>query len=60
VMQSVLREQTELYRDKAEQAAQLLTNGDKSRNSELDARELAAWTMVASMILNLDETLTKS
>jgi hypothetical protein len=60
VMRSVLREQTELYKDKVEQAKQLLTIGDKSWNGKLDACELATWTMIASMILNLDETLTKS
>ncbi|MBI2481277.1 MAG: DUF1553 domain-containing protein, partial [Planctomycetia bacterium] len=60
VMHAVLREQTELYQDKSEQAKQLLTNGDQSWNSELDACELAAWTMIASMVLNLDETVTKS
>ena len=60
VMQSILREQKELYRDKVDQAKQLLSNGDRNWNSELDACELAAWTMLSSMILNLDETVTKS
>ena len=60
VMKSVLREQADLYKGQEEQAKQLLSNGDKSWNSELDACELAAWTMFASMILNLDETVTKS
>jgi hypothetical protein len=37
----------------------LLGVGEASRDDQLDAAELAAWTMVASVILNLDETLTK-
>ena len=33
--------------------------GESPRDERLDAAELAAWTTVASMILNLDETITK-
>ncbi len=37
----------------------LLAIGESKRNETLDPAELAAWTMVASTILNLDETVTK-
>jgi hypothetical protein len=40
-------------------AKKLLSVGEKPRNPELDASELAAWTMVTSMVMNLDETITK-
>ena len=40
-------------------AQKLLAVGEAPRNEKLDPAELAAWTMVASMILNLDETVTK-
>ena len=40
-------------------AAKLLAVGESPRDASLDAAEVAAWTMVASAILNLDETLTK-
>ena len=32
---------------------------EKTVEAELDPAELAAWTVIASMILNLDETLTR-
>jgi hypothetical protein len=41
-------------------AAQELVNvGEKKRNVSIPPAELAAWTMVASEMLNLDETVTK-
>ena len=40
-------------------AVRLIDVGESGRDSRLDAAELAAWTMVASAILNLDETITK-
>jgi hypothetical protein len=40
-------------------AEQLVTVGEKKRNPSIPAPELAAWTMVASEMLNLDETITK-
>ncbi|WP_437230924.1 DUF1553 domain-containing protein [Planctomicrobium sp. SH661] len=40
-------------------AEQLLAIGQSPRNSELAPADLAAWTVVCSMILNLDETISK-
>jgi hypothetical protein len=40
-------------------AVRLVDVGESGRDSRLDAAELAAWTTVASAILNLDETITK-
>jgi len=40
-------------------ATELITIGDSKADSSLDAPELAAWTIIASQILNLDETLNK-
>jgi hypothetical protein len=40
-------------------AKKLLAAGESPRDEKLDASELAAYTTVASMILNLDETITK-
>jgi hypothetical protein len=37
----------------------LLAVGESPRDEKLDAPELAAWTMVATTVLNLDETVTK-
>ncbi len=40
-------------------ATKLLTVGESPRNEQLRATELAAWSAVANVILNLDETVTK-
>ncbi len=52
------KQQTRYRADRAA-AAKLLANGEAKRNDNLDPAELAAWTNVASTILNLDETVTK-
>ncbi|MFO0911269.1 MAG: DUF1549 and DUF1553 domain-containing protein, partial [Isosphaeraceae bacterium] len=60
----VLREvlSTDLARFKAEPAAarKLLSVGESPRKESLDPVEHAAWTTVASVILNLDEVLNKN
>jgi hypothetical protein len=33
--------------------------GESARDPKVDVAELAAWTTVASAVLNLDETITK-
>lgn len=40
-------------------ATQLLSVGNSQVDSTIDAAELAAWTSVASILLNLDETISK-
>jgi hypothetical protein len=47
------------YRRDSTAAAQLLKQGDSPPEASLDPVELAAYTGVASLILNLDETVTK-
>ena len=47
------------FRQHRDEAAALLTVGASKSNQSQDPQELAAWTTVASMILNLDETITK-
>ncbi len=41
------------------EAARLLSVGEKRRNEKLNASELAGYTMVVSLILNLDEVVMK-
>jgi hypothetical protein len=41
-------------------ADKLLAVGDSPRDPQLDVAELAAWTALASIVLNLDETITKN
>ena len=53
------QEELEYFKQQPEGAKQLLSVGESKRDEKLDAAEHAAWTIVASMIFNLDETLTK-
>jgi hypothetical protein len=41
-------------------AEKLLAVGESPRDPQLDVAELAAWTTIASIVLNLDETITKN
>ncbi|QEG01712.1 Planctomycete cytochrome C [Stieleria maiorica] len=47
------------YRSNRDQAEQLVAHGDAAIADDLDAAELAAWTSVARVILNLHETITR-
>lgn len=47
------------YRTQPKEAAALLAQGESKRDASIDAAEHAAWTTVASMILNLDAAVTK-
>ncbi|MBX9791851.1 MAG: PSD1 and planctomycete cytochrome C domain-containing protein [Pirellulales bacterium] len=59
VLTALFDEQLAKYRAAPALAEQLLTVGEAPRNAELDATELAAWSIVSSVLLNLDETVTK-
>jgi hypothetical protein len=47
------------YRQSPSDAAQLLTVGESKPDAKLDVPTLAAYTMVANELMNLDETLNK-
>ncbi len=47
------------FRSDPAAAAKLLTAGESPRDESLDVGELAAWTMVMHLLLNLSETVTK-
>lgn len=47
------------FRNDAAGAAKLLETGERPRDTSLDVVEHAAMTMTASLLLNLDETLSK-
>jgi hypothetical protein len=59
VLRRIFEAQVAEYRKDAKKALKLLSAGEAKRDEKLDAAELAAWTIVASAILNLDETVTK-
>jgi len=48
------------YQKDVEAAKQLVAAGDEEPPNGEDAGPLAAWTMVANLVLNLDETLCKN
>ena len=58
-LHSVLLHFRARYADAPEDASQLLEVGESPVASELDPAELAAWTVLASSILNLHETFTQ-
>jgi hypothetical protein len=56
---ALLHDEKTGYAADEEMAIALLSVGETKRNESLSAAEHAAWTIVASAILNLDETLNK-
>jgi mono/diheme cytochrome c family protein len=60
VLKEALNHYLAKYEKDAEAAKKLLSVGESSANETLDPSELAAYTMVASLLLNLDETLNKN
>ncbi len=59
VLLSVFNVQLARFRENQSAAVELVQVGESVPNQQLDTQELAAWTTVASIILNLDETITK-
>ena len=59
VLRNIERQEITHYRQDKNAAEKLLHVGESPVDPKFDTGELAAWTTVASMILNLDETITK-
>jgi hypothetical protein len=59
VLRDALRRFQDHYRNDSPAAVELLNQGDSLWNRSLDPAELAAYTGVASLILNLDELVTR-
>jgi cytochrome c553 len=59
VVKKALDHHLKYYLGKPEFADQLLKVGESPLDSTIANNELAAWTLIASQIFNLDETLTK-
>jgi hypothetical protein len=59
VLRKIFAKQVEVYQSNNKAAAELLAVGESPRDEKLPVPELAAWTTVASTILNLDETVSK-
>jgi hypothetical protein len=59
ILTGMAKRQLARYTNDPQAALALLHNGESPFDPQLRKPELAAWTMVASSILNLDETVTK-
>ena len=60
VIQRILDIQHARFQQAPEQATEFLAVGQSPRDSTIAPAEHAAWAVVAQMILNLDETLTRN
>ena len=59
VLLKSLAAQLETFKTKSDDAKRLLAIGERRNNPKLKPEELAAYSTVASLILNLDEAITK-
>ena len=59
LLTTTLHRQRDRFETTPAEATKLLAQGDSPRDEKLHATELAAYTLVASTILNLDEAVTK-
>ena len=59
VLRELERTESAEYRQNKDAAKKLIGVGEDKADAKLDPSELAAWTTVASTILNLDETITR-
>jgi hypothetical protein len=59
VLLQLARQELAAYRRDKTSALKLISVGEAKPNPKLDPAELAAWTTVASTILNMDQTITK-
>ena len=47
------------FKAKPDEAKKLISYGESKPDAKADATELAAWTMLANQVMNLDEVLNK-
>ena len=59
-MRELLDQHLEIYRGDAKAAEELLKTGLAPVPTDVSTAELAAWTHVARVLLNLHETITRS
>jgi hypothetical protein len=59
VVEASLKDLSDYYAAHAEDAQKLVTVGESKPDASLNVPALAAWTMLANQLMNLDEVLTK-
>ena len=60
VIEAALKENLARFSDKPDEASKLVEFGESKPDEELSKQELAADTLVANLLLNLDECVTKN
>ena len=60
LLDRALAAQRARFRNESEAARKLLEVGESRPTHDLPAGEFAAWTLVANLLLNLDETLNRN
>jgi mono/diheme cytochrome c family protein len=60
LLADALKTQLQHFAAVPEEAAKVIANGESKPRAKLAAPEFAAWTMVANLLLNLDETVTRN
>jgi hypothetical protein len=60
VLSRLYQKERDHYAAHKDAAQKLITIGESKPDTRFEPAELAAWTMVASTILNMDETVTKN
>jgi hypothetical protein len=58
-LERIYHQQLQNFRQDKEAAEALISVGESPRPTDLDVSELAAWTAIGNILLNLDETITK-
>jgi hypothetical protein len=59
VVEATLKDLLGFYQSHSEEAKKLISVGDSKPDPKVDVGTLAAWTMLANQLLNLDEVLNK-
>jgi hypothetical protein len=60
IVEAAFKKEFKRYSDNPTAASECLSAGESPRDMQLDAAEHAAWTQIASMILNLSEAITRN
>jgi len=60
IVQQALEQHLAHYQQDVEAAKKVIANGESKPRPGLPEPEVAAWTLVANLILNLDETVTRN
>jgi VWFA-related protein len=60
IVEAALKKELKRYTDNPTAAIECLSAGESPRDTQLNAAEHAAWTQIASMILNLSEAITRN